>query len=265
MATLDPGVSSYARISYARELLGHRQAAIESMRLAAEAAGLEPEPYAWTRVQLGKLYWSSGNLSAAARQYRLALAAFPNYVYALDALAAVEAARGRLGKAIGLEQRAVNTIPLPQFVTQLGDLYRAHGDARLAREQYGLMDVIQKLFVANGVKVDLEMALFYVDHGLRPAKALALARAAYRERPSIDGNDVLAWALMRARQCKAALPYSRRALHLGTRDALKYFHRGMLERCLGNRPQARAWFRRAVALNPHFSVLWGPLARREAR
>jgi tetratricopeptide (TPR) repeat protein len=265
MATLDPGVSSYARISYARELLGHRQAAIDSMRLAVEAAGLEAEPSAWTRVQLGKLYWASGKVGAAGRQYGLALGAFPGYVYALDTLAQVEAARGRLEHAIRLEQRAVDTVPLPQFVGQLGDLYRAHGDLQLAREQYGLIDVIQKLFVANGVRVDLELALFYVDHGIRPGHALQLARAGYAQRPSIDGEDTLAWALARTGQCRAALAHSQRALRLGTQDALKFFHRGMIERCLGHAPAARTWFRRSLALNPHFSVLWAPLARREAR
>jgi hypothetical protein len=60
------------------------------------------------------------------------------------------------------------------------------------------------------------------------------------------------------------LHYSKRALRLGTRDASKFFHRGMIERCLDRRVEARSWFRRALALNPHFSVLWSPVARRYA-
>jgi hypothetical protein len=36
----------------------------------------------------------------------------------------------------------------------------------------------------------------------------------------------------------------------------------MIERCLGNRAAARRWLGRALALNPHFSVLWAPEARR---
>jgi Flp pilus assembly protein TadD len=71
-------------------------------------------------------------------------------------------------------------------------------------------------------------------------------------------------ALARNGRCGEALRYSERALRLGTRDALKYFHRGMIERCLGHRPEARTWFRRALALNPHFSVLWAPVAGRYA-
>jgi hypothetical protein len=39
----------------------------------------------------------------------------------------------------------------------------------------------------------------------------------------------------------------------------------MIERCLGHRPEAATWFRQALALNPQFSVLWAPVARRDAR
>src|SRR5919108_261095 len=199
MARLRPGLAAYARVSYARELRGDFDGAVAAMRLAVDAAADEPEALAWTHVQLGKLYWGRGRLAVAARQYRTALFTYPGYVYALDALAQVEAARGRYRRAMALERRA-----------------------------------------------------------------LALARLAYRERPSIDGDDVLAWALARTGHCGEALHFSKRALRLGTRDAVKEFHRGMIERCLGHDMQARLSLRRALDLNPHFSLLWAPVARRYA-
>jgi len=58
------------------------------------------------------------------------------------------------------------------------------------------------------------------------------------------------------------MPYSQRALLLGTQDAVKFFHRGMIERCLGHSADARTWFRRALELNPQFSLIWAPVARR---
>jgi len=262
MARLRPGLAAYARVSYARELRGDWSGAVAAMRLALGSAIGQREALAWTHVQLGKLFWSRGRLLPAERQYRAALAGFPGYVYALDALAQVEAARGRRATAITLERQAVATIPLPQFVGLLGDLYRTTGHERAARRQYALVAVIERLLRANGVKTDLETALFDVDHGIRPRHALALARAARADRPSIDGDDVLAWALARTGHCGGALRFSERALRLGTRDALKDFHRGMIERCLGNRAESRIWLRRALDLNPHFSVLWAPVARR---
>nr|MBA3736686.1 tetratricopeptide repeat protein [Actinomycetota bacterium] len=264
MITLKPGLAAYARVSYARELLGDVRGATDAMRLAIDAAVGQPEALAWSHTQLGKLLWSHGRLRLAERHYRIALAVRPGYVFALDALAQVEAARGRLRRAVALERRAADTIPFPQFVATLGDLQRALGDDGAAARQYALIGAIQQVLRANGVKTDLEAALFDVDHAVRLPEALVLARAAYLDRPSIDGEDVLAWALARNNRCAEALQHSKRALRLGTLDAGKFFHRGMIERCLGNRAVAKHWFGRALALNPHFSILWAPVARRYA-
>jgi tetratricopeptide (TPR) repeat protein len=265
LARLKPSLAAYSRVSYARELLGRPAAAVTAMRESLDAATGEPEPTAWTRVQLGKLYWSQGRLGAAAAQYRAALAVFPGYVHALDALAQVEGARGRFARAIALERQAVAETPLPQFVGYLGDLYAAAGRPALARRQYALVDVIRRLQFANGVETDLETALFRADHGVQLRETLALARMARRERPSIDGDDVLAWTLDRNGRCGEALRYSKLALRLGTKDALKLFHRGMIERCLGRTAEGNRFLRRALALNPHFSLLWAPVARRALR
>jgi hypothetical protein len=128
-----------------------------------------------------------------------------------------------------------------------------------------LIGVIRCLLAANGVKTDLETALFDVDHGVDLHGSLALARSAEAERPSIDGDDVLAWALARTGHCGEALTWSQKALRLGTQDALKFFHRASIEACLGARGAARSWARRALALNQHFSLLWSAEARRLAR
>ena len=61
--------------------------------------------------------------------------------------------------------------------------------------------------------------------------------------------------------CEEARSHSAHALRLGTRDALLVFHRAMIERCLGA-PSARSWFRRALTINPNFSFLWAPVARK---
>ena len=265
MAALRPDVSSYSRIGHARLLLGDVAGARSALRLALDASLGQGETEAWTRVQLSKAAFSVGSIAPALAQARAALRAFPAYAPAYDALAWAEYGRGHMHAAIGAEQEAVNRIPLPQYVAMLGDLERAAGRPAEARRQYALIGVIQRLLVANGVDTDLETALFDVDHGIRLRASLALARRAQRERPSIDGDDVLAWALARTGHCREARGYSRSALRLGTLDALKLFHRGVIERCLGNRAAAKGSFRRALALNPRFSVLWAPAARSELR
>jgi Flp pilus assembly protein TadD len=62
-----------------------------------------------------------------------------------------------------------------------------------------------------------------------------------------------------------ALGWSQRALRLGTQDASMFFHRGAIERCLGRHDRAETWFRRALALNPHFSLVHAPVAREALR
>src|SRR5438067_1214296 len=250
MVALKPGVSSYARVSYARELLGDVPGAARAMQYAVDAAAGEPPALAWSHMQLGKLLRAHGHGFAAARQYREALRIQPAYTYALDALAQVEAARGRFAAAIALSRRAAEVLPFPQFVSNYGDVLLVAGRLAAARRQYALVGVIGRLERANHVNVDLELALFDVDHAVRP---------------SIDGDDVLAWALARNGRCGEALRFSERALRLGTLDAPKFFHRGMIERCLGHRVEARRWFRRALTLNPHFSLMWTPVARRYAQ
>jgi tetratricopeptide (TPR) repeat protein len=264
MNKLLPDLSSYSRVSYGRELRGDTAGAIKAMKLAVDAATGAKEPTAWTHVQLGKLYFNHGHYGLALREMRLANMTFPEYAYGLDGQAQVEAALGHLKTAFALEQAAVDAIPLPQYVATLGDLYRVTGHPAMARRQYALIGEIERLLRANGVKVDLEIALFDADHGIAPKHALELARIGHRYRPSIDGDDVLGWALVRNGRCAEALPYSKAALRLGTRDALKFFHRGMIERCLGHDGSARAWFGRALSLNPRFSLLWAPVAKRLA-
>ena len=259
---LKPSLGGYARIAYARELLGRPRQALAAMELALDSSGNVREPTAWTLVELGKLHFGLGELTLAARDFQAALAALPGYVPALDALARVEAARGRLGRAIELQRRAVEAVPLPHLVAQLGDLLAAAGRKDEARAQYDLVRVIERIQAANGVNSDLETALYRVDHGIRLGETLALARRARADRPSILGDDVLAWALARNGRCGEALSWSKRSLRLGTRDASMFFHRGMIERCLGHRAESRRWFARALETNPHFSLLWSPTARR---
>src|ERR671931_1759609 len=265
MTLLAPGIASYTRVASARELHGRRAAAAEADELALQTGdSTVPEHVAWTIVQLGNVRFNMGRLDQAEQAYRRALARLPRYVHAEAGLARGEASEGRYRIAIERLRRVVQVLPVPAYVIMLGDVLHASGDDKAARREYALVGAIERLFAANGVRTELQTAVFDLDHRRNVKDAIARARVAYASAPGIYAEDALAWGLFRAGRCEAARSHSARALRLGTRDALLVFHRAMIERCLGA-ASARSWFRRALALNPHFSFLWAPVARKALR
>jgi tetratricopeptide (TPR) repeat protein len=265
MVSLRPNLASYARVAYARELTGDREGAISAMRLALDAAAGQPEPTAWSLVELAKLELSLGRIDAAGRNARAALRVFPGYPTARIELARVEVARGRIDRAVAEARRAAEAVPTAQAVSLLADVLDRAGRRGEARRQRATVTVIDRLLRANGVQVDLESAVYRADNRIRPLETIELARRARADRPSIYGDDALAWALARAGRCAGALPYAEHALRLRTKDALLYFHRGYAEGCAGNRAAMLESYRRALELSPEFSVRWAPAARAALR
>jgi tetratricopeptide (TPR) repeat protein len=220
------------------------------------------ENTAWVRTQLGNLYFNSGNLDQAEIEYQLTLQNRPDYVYALAGLGRVHAARGDMKEAIKLLNQAVAIIPIPEFVITLGDLYQASGQIAAANQQYELLAAIEKLYRANGVDMDMEIALFNADHNRNLDETVTLARKAYQNRPGIQGADALAWTLFKTGQYLEAQKYSQQALELGTKDALKLFHAGMIAHALHDDEQAQQYLEQALAINPHFSLLYSDEAQK---
>ncbi|PZR62093.1 MAG: hypothetical protein DLM71_07745 [Chloroflexi bacterium] len=262
MVDLRPDLASFSRVSHLRELYGDVDGAIAAMQEALQAAGQVSENTEYVRVQLGNLYWLKGRLAEAERIYLQSLELVPNYIQALAGEARLRVSEGRLGEAVTLYRRAADQVPLPELVIPLGETLEAAGRTAEAEREYALVDTIQKLLVANGVKTDLEMALFVADHRHDPARALRLARTAYRDRPGVRGADALAWALYRAGQLPEALRRSSEATRLKTADPMILYHAGMIAYAAGDFRLARSRLSGALALNPHFSPLAAPIAAR---
>lgn len=254
MVDLRPDLSSYARVSYVRELHGDIPGAVDAMQRAVRAGGPAAENAAWTQTQLALLYFNQGDLVTAEAEARATLALHGGYIPAQVALARVHAARGEWDSALQLLRHAVDVMPLPEYAILLGDVDRAAGRPDEAAAQDALVRAMAQLQRAGGVAVDLEMALFEADHGGDPVATVAQARQAYRDRPSIHGADTLAWALYRAGQIDEARLYSQEALRLGTRDALLHFHAGMIALAARDRAAARDALTTALSINPYFSL-----------
>src|SRR4051812_38428232 len=259
-----PNLSSYARVSYFRELHGDLDGAVRAMRLAVSAGGGAPENVAYVQTLLGQLEYLRGRLGAARVAYEQALARFPRYAPAEAGLARGEAAAGRTRPAIRRLRGVVDRLPLPEYVIALGETELAAGGRAAARRDLALVGAEEKLLAANGVNTDTELALFEADHG-SPARAIVLARRAWRNAPSVRSADALGWALTSAGRAREGVSWARRALRLGSRDPMFLYHAGSSALRAGDRAAGRRWLRASLRLNPRFSPLYGPRAERSLR
>jgi Tfp pilus assembly protein PilF len=194
------------------------------MRMAVESGAPDAENTTWCMVQLGNLYLNSGRLMEAHQQYSAALERFPNYVHASAGLARVAAVQKDWTAAVHHYQAAINRVPLPEFLIGLGDAYKEIGKPEQAQAQFDLVEAIQQIYRSNGVSVDIEMALFNADRGVRLQEALATVRQEWTWRKSVRVADAYAWTLYRSGRYEEADKMIHEALRLGTRDPLFLKH-----------------------------------------
>jgi tetratricopeptide (TPR) repeat protein len=241
LADLKPNLSTYARVSYLRELHGNLEGAASALALASAAGGPARENAAAIDVLHGDLALVRGRPAEARAAYSRALAAAPRYAPAEAGrarLAAFEADGGgrsvaapRRGLAIAIRRwrGLVTRLPLPEYAIGLGEAELAAGRVRAAREDFALVRVQQRLLARAGVNTDVELAVFESDHG-SAARGLRLARRAWAAAASVRSADALGWALTRSGRPDEGLRWARRARRLGSADPLFAFHAGMSAR-----------------------------------
>jgi len=245
-------------------LKGDTKSAIDHMRRAVNLSvesRMAKESIAWTQFTLGENYFQSGDLANAETAYADALKTYPDYHRALAGLAKVSCAAGHLSQAIELYKKAINVIPLPVYVSALGDVYARDGDAAEAKKQYDVVQYIARLNAFNQTVYNRELSVFYSDHDLHLPDALQLARKEFEIRHDIYTWDALAWALYKNSQPQQAAQAIKEALRLETNDPLLLFHAGMIYKRLGDNEKAGDYLRRAIAVNPKFHVFYADLAR----
>jgi tetratricopeptide (TPR) repeat protein len=240
MVDRKPNLAAYARVSYFRELHGDLRGALAAMRAAVSAGGAVPEQDAYVRSLLGGLELQRGRIDAAVREYRSALEAVPGYAAAEAGLAQADVASGRVAQAIARLQRVVDRLPLPAYVTALGEAQAAAGRRAAAARTFALVRAETALQQHAGVNADVELTLFEADHG-SPRRAVDLGRRAWAAAPSVRSADALGWALHRAGNSRAALGWARRALALGSRDPAFLTHAGLIARGAGEPQLAARW------------------------
>ena len=252
MLDLRPDLSSYSRGAQVLWVTGNQRKAIWMMGKAVNAGASYAENTAWARAQLALMLWSQGALLPAEHVLERALEAAPDNHHVLAATAKIKTARRDYAAAIEHYRRALAVVPQFETVVALGDVYALTGQKDEAEKQYALVEAIDRLNRASGIRTDLQMAKFRADHNRNVAQATEEAEAASRTRKSVYAFDTLAWSYYKAGRHEEARTAIRKALAHRTPDAEILFHAGMIHARLGDRVAAQKFLYEALSLNPHF-------------
>jgi tetratricopeptide (TPR) repeat protein len=255
-----------SRTSYLKFVSGDTPGAIRLMQSAVTAgteARLPAENLAWLYFELGEYEFQAGDAAAANAAYLNALNIHPGDYRALAGLGKLRGNQGRYAEAIKLYQSAIAVVPMPMYVAELGDLYTRAGNLAEAKKQYQLVEYIGMLGHINQVLHNRDLALFYADHDIKLDESLALAHKEFEVRHDIYTWDALAWALYKNGKYQEASDAINNALRPGTRDALLFFHAGMIASGLGQTTQAKTRLQEALGINPQFHVIYAAAARQQ--
>ena len=259
LATAVPGSASLlarqARLAWVTgDLVTGRRLAGEAVRLAPDN-GASGATLAFYSVLASQLAIDAGDYSAALQSGKHALQVAPTWHVAIAADAKALAAAGEIAAAIRGYQRAAAIVPLPDYLSALGDLYTIEGRPAAAHEQYATVDAIARIATAQRDVYNRQLVLFAADHGRGVAAAVRMARAELATRKDAAGFDALGWALHAAGRDREARACSDRALAVSSVDPRFRWHAAAIAAALGQRDRAVALLTQLLAQSPHFDPL----------
>ncbi|MGW7369226.1 tetratricopeptide repeat protein [Streptomyces sp. NPDC054841] len=222
-----------------------------------------PAEKAMSLHRLGELAWERGEPTEAVGYYDTALKIDTGHHPSLAGRARALAALGRKDEAFRDYQDALEKLPLAEYALEAGELYESMGLDGDAHTQYANVRRFAREARKNGVSEELTLARYEADHGNAKAAVARLGQEWKRGHRSVYVSDALGWALYRAGRAEEGLKYAKRAAAaLDMRNALFLYHRGEIERSLGQDGPARRHLAAALRVNPYFSPLLVAPAKR---
>lgn len=260
MVDLKPNLDSYARVSYFKELNGDLDGALEALDLAESAAGSSPPNVAFVQSLRATIESNRGRPDVARAAFERILQTVPDHGPAQYGLARMDAGAGRFDAARKRLEPMAESNPELYIMVLLGEIDLADGKPEAARRWFDAVRERRKDFAAANANTDVESAVFEADHG-DPEAAVAFARQAWRDAPSVVSADAVGWALTRSGKPRDGLVWARRALRLGSRDPLFLYHAGMAASAAGRPGEAARLLRATLRANRGFSPYHAPRAR----
>ncbi|KJY40634.1 tetratricopeptide repeat protein, partial [Streptomyces sp. NRRL S-444] len=259
LVDLRPGLAAFIRASQVYRDRGWREDATMAMEHAGGAAK-SPAEKAYVLFRLGELAWERGDAKEALRQYEGALRADPAQAEALGGRARALAGLGRGGEAVRDYRMALGRAQVPRLALELGELLDALGRGAEAKVPYDMLRTAAARGAGEGVNEAVVLGLFEADHG-NPAAAVQRLTQEWSRHKNMQVADALAWALHKTGDDAGALEYAKKSTERGARSADFAYHRGMIERGLGDDAGARRHLEEALRTNPRFSPARVPLAK----
>lgn len=250
------------RLARWAEIYGDTARARSILYRIASAAKSDPllpsEQRAWFEMRVGDYELRNGALNAADSALQRGLAISPQDYRLLGAMARLRAVQHDWHGVILFGDSAIATVLDPATVGLVGDAYRALGDSVKAEEYFRTMEISVR---SQPGAFHRAWSLFLLDHNRRVVQVYNNLRTELKHRHDIYGHDLLGWALYKRGRYEEARVEMKAAMAMGTKDALVFYHAGMVERAAGDNASAIVLLRRALAVNPHFDAFHPANAR----
>ena len=189
------------------------------MQMAYDATAYqEAEDRAWLLTQVAHLYFVNGDLAKSEKDARGALEIFPNYHYALGALAEVRLQQNRNDEAAELFQRRYAAAPHAENLFSLAEALERSGrreEAAKAFKEFEEKSLLESRIADNS---NHELIAYYLDYAKKPADALKLAEAELTRRHDVYTLACYAWSLAANGETARAEVEMKKVLAVGVRD-----------------------------------------------
>jgi len=172
----------------------------------------------------------------------------------LEELAEVRLAQHRYPEAVELLEKRNRSYPSPSSQLLAAKAYEFAGRPADAAKMYAEFEHEALARTAQLDNANAELIAYYVGHAHQPKEALRIARLEMENRQDPWALDAYAWALYANGQYAEAGRQIEKALAIGTRDAVLYYHAGAIEAAFGKKSEASRYLQQSLDLNPTSEV-----------
>ena len=243
-----PGeISGLTRAAYLRELFGDIQGSVDLMQSAYnKTAPSEIEDRAWILTQFAHLQLLLGKPDVAEPALADALKLFPGYHYALGNMVKVRFAQKRYEDAVVVARDFIQAAPHPENLFVLGEALARAGKSDEAKSVFADFEA-KALAESKGTdNANRELVFYYVNHADQPVEALRIAKSELGRRQDIFTRDAYAWALQANGQLKEARDEMEKALVIGIRDPVFFYHAGIIAQKNGDHERAKKYLQESL-------------------